>query len=52
MLYGSVESLHCTPEIILHYTLTDWNLNKNFKKESAMEVKNMTREMGLVGDLI
>ena len=29
VMYGSTESLHCTPKTNM---LTNWNLNKNFKK--------------------
>ena len=34
VMYGSAESLYCTPEtnITLYVNITNWNLNKNFKK--------------------
>ena len=32
VVYVSVESLYCTPEINITLYLTNWNLNKNLKK--------------------
>ena len=31
VLYGSVESLNCTPETNIQCILTTWHLNKNLK---------------------
>ena len=35
VLYGSDESLYCTPATSLHCVLTSWNLN-NFKKHKII----------------
>ena len=39
VLHVSNESLNSTPEINTAYILTNWNLNKNLKREKEKKIK-------------
>ena len=36
MLYGSIQSLNCTPETNIALYVTNWNLNKNLKNKNRI----------------
>ena len=40
VMYGSVESLYCTPETNITCMLTNWNLNKNLRKKPRVIIMN------------